>query len=464
MLLPLLLLMSVLATAQADTGTKTYQAPKFSFMRFNEDWSSLKGVDIADLEPTERIKHISLSADGNNWVSLGGHLRARSESYQDFAFGAAANADDSFIVYRALFHADWHFGEKLRIFSEFKHANVSSRDLPGGARAIDQDPAEIQQLFVDYQFTTGEDSSFTLRVGRQEYSFGKSRLISPLPWANALRHWDGVTGILNTPQFNVHGFYSSFNPVDQNGFNNTDSGNTLAGVYARQHLGAGGGVEYYWLATEREDIAFNGTLGDEERDTLGIRYWGKISALLGYEVEGAYQTGDVGVEDVSAFMLASELVYALPGTSNATLSLGFDFASGDEEAGGEVNTFNQLFPLGHAYFGFIDIVGRQNIVGISAAYAAKVSDRSNFNIAVHNFSRAEDEDALYNAGGAVVRAGDANASSDIGREIDIAFSYSFTKRATGSLGYSQLFAGDFLSDTGADEDIQFAYAQILYNF
>lgn len=79
-------------------------------------------------------------------------------------------------------------------------------------------------------------------------------------------------------------------------------------------------------------------------------------------------------------------------------------------------------------------------------------------------SRAEDADALYNAGGGVVRAGDTNASSDIGNEIDLTFSYKFTTRLTGSLGYSHFFAGDFLADTGPDDDIDFAYAQIFFNF
>ena len=220
------------------------------------------------------------------------------------------------------------------------------------------------------------------------------------------------------------------------------------------------GIEYYWLATEREDSAFNGTAGDEERDTLGIRYWGKFSENLNYEVEGAYQTGDVGTEDVSAYMLTAEVVYASPLARNSKLSFAVDFASGDDKPGGEVNTFNQLFPLGHAYFGFIDIVARQNIFAISAAYSTKTSERSNLRIAFHKFSRAEDADALYNAGGTVVREGDANASSDIGNELDLTFNYNLTKQITGSLGYSQLFAGDFLSDTGADEDIKFAYAQL----
>ncbi len=461
---PLALIIGLVATAQADAAEQAYQTPKFSFMRFNEDWSSLKGVDRQDIKPTERLKHISLSKDGRNWVSFGGHLRARTETYDNFAFGAPADADDSFFVYRALFHADWHFGEKLRVFSEIKHADISGRDLPGGARPIDEDEAEIQQLFIDYKFATSADSSLTLRVGRQEYGFGKSRLISPLPWANALRHWDGITGIYTTPQLNVNLFYASFNPVDQDGFNNNDSDNTLAGIYAKQNLSSGGGIEYYWLANEREDAAFNGTLGDEERDTFGIRHWGKLSDRLSYEVEGAYQTGDVGAEDVSAYMLTAEVSLAVPAASNAKLSVALDYASGDEDAGGEVNTFNQLFPLGHAYFGFIDTVARQNIVDISAAYSAKISDRSNFRIAVHKFSRAEDADALYNAGGGVVRAGDTNASSDIGNEIDLTFSYKFITRLTGSLGYSQLFAGDFLADTGPDDDIKFTYAQVLFNF
>ena len=38
--------------------------------------------------------------------------------------------------------------------------------------------------------------------------------------------------------------------------------------------------------------------------------------------------------------------------------------SGDDEPGGDVETFNQLFPLGHAYFGYIDLIGRQNALDL----------------------------------------------------------------------------------------------------
>ncbi len=450
--------------AQTPTAEPTYKTPKFAFLRYNEDWSELKDVDVKLRKPSERKKHVKLSKDGRNWVSLGGHLRARIEAYDDFAFGAPADANDSFILYRGLFHADWHFGENVRIFSELKHADVTSRSLPGGARPVDEDQTEIQQLFIDYKFDVSENSTFAIRVGRQGYGFGKNRLVSPLPWANALRHWDGITGILNTPRLDITFFVSSFNPVDQSGFNDNDSSNKLSGFYAERSLSAKSGLEYYWLATERDEIAFNGTAGDESRDTFGLRHWGRASNQLGYELEGAYQTGDLGSEDISAFMLSGEAVYTLPQTTNSTVSLTVDFASGDDDAGGEVNTFNQLFPLGHAYFGAIDTVARQNIIDISAAFSTKTSARSFFKVAVHNFSRADRADALYNAGGGVVRAGDITASKDIGNEIDLSFNYSFTPELSFAFGYSQLFAGDFLSDTGADEDIKFAFSQILYNF
>ena len=58
-------------------------------------------------------------------------------------------------------------------------------------------------------------------------------------------------------------------------------------------------------------------------------------------------------------------------------------------------TFNQLFPLGHAYFGYIDVIGRQNIIDLHPGveltllkdkpYAKKVSLRADY----HLFWRAE---------------------------------------------------------------------------
>jgi len=457
---------SLIISVPLSSMAADYKRPASKFLRYNEDWSSLKNVDKKDLLPQDKIKYVELNKSGSIWASFGGHARARYENHDDFAFAAPSINDDEFILYRAKVHADFHFGDSFRVFAEFKHAESTPRDLPGGNRNIDRDTGEIQQFFVDYKIAlSGEDQSLAFRYGRQEYGFGRSRLVSPLPWANALRQWDGFNVNYKTSNIDVTAFYSQFVPVNQTKTNRADADHLFHGVYITQKLSSSKGFDYYWLGIDRENRTFNGTTGDESRDTFGVRHWGKISDTLSYEGEAAFQTGSVGNADISAFMLAAEVTYKPAEVKmSPKVTFGYDYASGDNKAGGDVNTFNQLFPLGHAYFGFIDIVGRQNIVDYSSSIAIKPFKKAGLRLGVHYFRRADKADGLYNAGGGVVRAGDASASKDIGTEVDLTFSYKLNKKVGLAFGVSRLNAGDYLSDTGSDSDINFAYAQVLYTF
>ena len=47
---------------------------------------------------------------------------------------------------------------------------------------------------LDFELDLG-DSTLRLRPGRQMLSFGAQRLISPLPWANVWRSWEGLTAL-----------------------------------------------------------------------------------------------------------------------------------------------------------------------------------------------------------------------------------------------------------------------------
>ncbi|MDT8398501.1 MAG: alginate export family protein [Pseudomonadales bacterium] len=444
-----------------------YRLPATQFLRCNEDWSILKETP-ADLLPLPlRYKYIPINAEGDIWVSFGGHSSVRIENWRNFAFAAPAVNTDSFLLQRYVVHADWHVGEHLRLFSEFKHADVSGRELPGGKRPVDKDSTELQQLFFDVNIPLGADnSSLILRAGRQEFSFGNQRLVSPLPWANALRQWDGLAGIYKVQQWEIQGFYSQFVPVEQRGVNSTDHDNQLFGVYATQKLGAQSGMDYYWLGIDRKNRSFNGSQGDEERQSFGVRHWGRLrEGRLDYELEATWQTGELGGHDISAAMLAGKLGYSLPEWyAQPRLTLGFDYASGDGSAGGKVGTFNQLFPLGHAYLGYIDIVGRQNIVDVSPGVTFSPLAKATVSVESHFLSRARKADALYDAGGNVVRPGDLRAGRNIGTELDITFNYRLSSRISMLFGYSYLFAGDFLKDTGSAEDIRFFYGQVQLTF
>ena len=68
------------------------------------------------------------------------------------------------------------------------------------------------------------------------------------------------------------------------------------------------------------------------------------------------------------------------------------------------------------------------------------------------------------AGGAVVRKGNAGESKDIGSEIDLLAKIDMDRHTVGVLGYSHFFAGDFIEESGPGEDVDFVYASIEYSF
>ena len=225
-------------------------------------------------------------------------------------------------------------------------------------------------------------------------------------------------------------------------------------------------LDAYDLGLERDLAKFGAISGDEDRFTIGSRLGGSAAAGFDYDVEGGYQCGEVGSADVSAWFVASQLGYTVPDCPlKSRWFLGFDQASGDDDpADGDVGTFNQLFPLGHAYFGGIDIVGRQNIQDLSGGVSLVPLDKLTVRVEGHHFARAENTDALYDAGGNVVRAGDSGTSHDIGQEVDVVADYKVNIHLAVQAGYSHFFAGDFLSQSGADEDIDFAYASVQHTF
>jgi hypothetical protein len=446
------------------------EAPRYRSLRFEEDWSVLRRGGTGDL--FDPVKYVELSPGGHVWASFGGQLRERVEVWESFNFGATGDADDDdiFLLHRLRLHADLHAGEIFRAFVEVKNSLSTDRDLQGGTRTLDEDVVDIQNGFLDARLPLG-DGSFTLRGGRQELLFGGERLVSPLDWTNTRRTFDGVSGIWNLLDWRTHGFYTRPVEIKRTSFNDADDDQKFFGLYATgpQPFGPAGptGLDLYWLGLHRDDAVFNGTTGDEKRHTLGLRIWGPmVGGTFDYEVEGAYQFGEVGDADVCAFMVVSEIGLNFPDMQGTPrLAIGLDYASGDDDAGDDdVETFNQLFPLSHKYLGYIDVIGRQNIVDLRGHTSFVPFRTLRAGIDLHYFRRASEDDALYNAQGAVVRAGDASDAREVGSEIDLTLRQAIGAHWDVLFGYSHFFAGNFIDRSGPDEDIDFLYLQGQFTF
>jgi Alginate export len=453
------------APASADASAASAR-PAYQFLPQNEDWSRLR--DAAPGAPRDfwdPIKYVPLG--DRVWASFGASLRGRLEHWSDFNFGAATpEDDDTFALSRLLIHGDLQLGERARVFVQMKSSLATHRDLPGGVRTLDVDSVALQQGFADVRLASRGGRSLTARLGRQSYLYGRQRLVSPLPWANTLRAWDGATARLALPGWNVDGFWSLFAPVRQYEFNRPDPDEQFYGVYATgRRIASLAALELYALGRSRNPgPGWNGTRGYENRLTLGTR----IATPLGFdwlalETEGAYQLGRIGGASVRAYMFTAELTATAAGWWSAPrFELTFDYASGDHRPGGDVQTFDQLYPLAHAYLGYMDFVGRQNSVAVSPELVFTPLRDTRFEIAGHVFRRAERLDAFYNGGGVAFRPGGPGTSRAIGGELDAVLRHSFGRHLAGELGYGHFFPGAFLEAATPGNGMDFFYAQLEY--
>ncbi len=397
-------------------------------------------------------------------VSLAAELRLRVESWSNFGF--ERNQDDVFLLGRLLFGTDLRLGDHVRVYVQARSSLSTEINLPGRP-PIDVDDLGLQNAFLDVILPLGVEARLTARGGRQELLFGAQRLVSPLDWANTKRTFDGGRAILDAKGLQVQGYWARRVKVRKSDFNKSDDEMDFFGVYATHASATGSlGLDVYWLALVRDSAAFNGTSGKESRHTLGGRISGAPTGTsFEYDVEAGLQFGTLGEETISAFMVGSILTYKFgPAPALPWLLAGFDVGSGDSSEGGSVGTFNQLFPLGHAYLGYADVVGRQNVIGPSVGVGIEPIKGLVIALRGYHFWRASLNDALYNAGGAAVRAAGDSGSRTVGDELDVTTTYRFAKYFLGQVGYSRFFAGPFIEDTGPSEDISFLYASLTARF
>ncbi len=467
--LALLLASPVLGqTAPAAPAKPT--PPAYTPLRFNEDYSYLAASPDADT--FDPIKYIPLGPD--DWyLSLGGQARLRFETFANENFGRVSN-DWGYGLQRYMFHADAHLGKNFRAFAQIKSSLVDDgREVPTTLRPIDADEIDIEQLFVDVMIPIG-DQKLTARLGRQNLLFGAQRLIGPLDWTNVRRTFEGarLTYQLNK-QFAIDAFLVRPVNVDAEQLNDGNGNSTFYGLYGTWNVPAttlpgNAKLEAYILGLSTTPTA---TAVDTDTYTVGAR----LSATpkpWDYDIELDYQFGSAGRGDISAYSIAAEGGYTLVDQPlSPRLFLGFDYASGDDDATDpDKGTFNQLFPTGHLYFGYIDVVGRANIMDIhpgvelsllkDAKYAKKLSLRGDY----HMFWRADTNDGLYGVGGAIARPAGASDASEIGSEIDLYLNWQIDRHTNAYFGYSHFFAGEFIEDTGPNDDIDYFYAAFTYTF
>lgn len=450
---------TVRARPQTPGAARKAARPEYKLLRFDEDWRQPPAPSAG---PLARLKHLSLTPDDAAYLTLGGQFRGRAEDVSHFQLGAGPARRGAFGLWRTSVAADLHvrpllFGALgLRAFGELRDAVAEHRTLPGGARPQDTDRWDVQNLFVDVSAgAPGQPPRATLRAGRQELALGKERLVSPGDWANARRTFQGVrldvsAGAAGAVQL------LRVRPVQLSAAwpNRADTAAVLWGASLTRAAWKGATGQLLALRVDQSPAAVptaRGVLaGDQRRLTTGGRLAGAVPGAargwLSLDLEGGTQRGALAGRRVAAWYAVSELTAAgkrLP--LHPTFTLGYDRSSGDRDSTDRaVNTFVAPYPSAHAFDGYADIVGRQNLTDARAVLTADVPVVGQLRAAGHTFARVSPQDGVYGKAGALVRAPNGDAARAVGRELDVTTTRPLGAHVKLVAGYAHFAPGAFL--------------------
>jgi hypothetical protein len=434
--------------------------PPFALMPPSFFDADFRYVDAPGYQPTwlEQLHRIHI---GDDWmVGTGGSAWWRHMREYNSRLTGANNQYDQL---RARVFGDVWYKDRFRVYAEFITAHTFSEDL--APLKIDRNRADLLNLFVDVKVGEIDCRPVYVRAGRQELLLGSQRLISPLEWANTRRTFEGVRAFWQGEKLDVDLFWVQPVIIDNTRFDYADHNQNFAGAFVTYRPEKKEAIDLYYLYLDNHNTtAVKGIVtAPTTVHTLGSRYSGNRDGFL-WDAEGMLQLGDRGSSQTRAGAVTAGLgknFANLP--MNPTVWAYYDWASGDGNPNaGSYNTFNQLFPFGHYYLGFIDLVGRQNVRDWNFHLYLNPAKWVTFNAQYHFLSLDRANDALYGASGAPLRVSPTgSAGGTIGQELDLIVNFHLTRNTDVLLGYSRLNAGNFINNTGPHQSPELIY--MMYN-
>ena len=210
-------------------------------------------------------------------------------------------------------------------------------------------------------------------------------------------------------------------------------------------------IDFYYLFYDNDNRALQSGIvrSPFQNHTFGSRWAGSKDGLL-WDFEAALQGGRQSGRGVFAAMATAGVGHSWQERAlSPTLWLYYDYASGDPDpTSGDVHTFNQQFPFGHYYLGWMDLVGRQNIHDLNAHLYAYPTPWLTLWLQYHHFWLDQSRDALYNAAGIAYRRDPTGAAgNNVGDEFDFVANFHLTRDSDILVSWNKLYGGGFLQAT-----------------
>jgi hypothetical protein len=449
--------------AEAQKKLSAAVAGAYKGVYFDNNFDYLCNPAYDDYHLGEGLKRICVH-DGCAIIDVGGEYRARYHHENNMRGLGLTGNDEDFLLHRTRVYLNAQVGERMRFYAEYIDAESNYEDF--NPRPIEVNRSDMLNLFGDLTiFDTDCHGKLVGRAGRQELLYGDQRIVSPLDWANTRRTFDGAKLMWSQDDWKVDGFWTRPVIVDPRNFDEWDENQQFYGAYSTYSGIKDHTFDFFWLGYQSDVALFPGTQPFRFQ-TVGSRWAGKYGSVL-TTAEGGYQFGTYGDdEDHNAGYLTLGAGHKFEDVCwTPTVWAYYDWASGDDTIG---NGFNQLFPLGHKYLGFMDFFARSNIQDINFTLAATPHKKLTALLWWHSFFLADTDDVPYAVNGRPVVT-TPGGDRYLGQEIDLLVTYQITPRSDILFGYSHFFTGDWYSTNpvarnGFQGDADFFYTQFSVRF
>jgi hypothetical protein len=409
-------------------------------------------------------------------IEFGGEIRLRPEARVNDLNNFTRDVD--FLVrQRIRFDVKAKLSDDLSAFVQFQDSR-----LWGGEGATNSDffNVDLHQAYIQADRILTD--ALSLRIGRQELSYGDERLVGAFDWNNVGRSFDAIKAVYAKKRWSADIFAARVNDEhdsgfffrvgeDGSGFFSLPPHQEFYGAYLKffndspNHK-----LEAYGFFLRDSRIA-TGEFGRIRRDSTGIYTVGTRQELKSdsgfyYDGEVAFQTGHRGPDGHKALALAARLGKYFKSARSPHFGFEYDFATGDGDSqDGRSREFINLFPNNHRHYGYMDFLGWRNMHDFRLGFGFNPVSRLSFDADYHKFLLHKGDGRWSNAEG-ITLGFDRTGSSgkDIGQEVDFTLGFPYKEHLKFITGYSLFVPGRFAKLRRSSDVSQFSYIQTMISF
>ena len=417
---------------------------------------------------------------GYSWggFQFDGEMRFRFEYFNDMNekfYGSApktGESEDAYLLTRLRLGITYQFNEAWTARLSMQDSRVLSwgfDDLDWYNKEFLQEHNPQKDTFELYEtYLQYTASYFTVKTGRQKITYGDGRVFGPGEWKNSGKWvWDAAKVSLKDEDNFLDFFYGGTMLHEPDEFSlNHRHGYYGGGMYGHYAYGKTGAIEPIFAYKE------NKTANENYRSLQSCYAGARIydTDLYGYFFDmtflksfGEYTSLDGTVADIDGIGFHLDGGYYFK-PIRTKVGLGYTYASGNDPATPERETFDAAFGASDFYYGRLNLMSWSNLKDYEIFAIIEPLPKTNIKLEYHAFYTDEPSDKWLSYTIPSIQ------SDKYGNEIDIVVAHQYSSSVQLLAGAGYFKSGDFIEEAGLSndtithEDAFGLFTQISYKF